>query len=323
MEPLGNFDFTSQHGHGGLFSAACGRWRQSPGQLTVIVLLVAYNVVLTVLVLSRSGGDTTPDRVKQYTNERAFTSEHLGVSSPARAASSEPATPGQAGAGGSESEKVQYVVFTDAPAVPRWQTFRSARAEAISGVGLAHDRHSERNSTAVNDVESTHRSASFSPSTLAALDETERLRRKLQTLWSTPHPDVTALYEIALRKLEMEEQHFATSVPKREVFTPVVSPDARRRGMIPSIEEDIMAHADYVHGLVSQKRGSRVAWFWRRRILEKKNRLEAEFLRRYAATGDELTSRYLVLAKLQTPHFRNEPSETTYKPEAALAHADP
>ncbi|GIW96262.1 MAG: hypothetical protein KatS3mg110_4303 [Pirellulaceae bacterium] len=159
----------------------------------------------------------------------------------------------------------------------------------------------------------------LSPVVLAALEKSEQLSKQLETQLAAPRLDPRTALEALMRE---HAKLAAVREPdiERKVWIPAIADEARRRGKIPSIREDIRAHADFVYAQMSQARGTRVAWYWKRRILEGEDRWEGEFLRRYAATGDEFTSRYLVLRKLPTPRLPAEPSMAS---DPLLARADP
>lgn len=142
------------------------------------------------------------------------------------------------------------------------------------------------------------------PAVLAVLEASEILSNRLRESLSRPRAGVTLAAPprggVDDRSRLGAGESVAKTFRRGEPPLPRIEPIAK----FPSIRGDIQAHADYVYSQVSQVRGSRVAWHWKQRILRMEDRLEAEFRRRYAATGDEFGSRYLVLSKLPTPRFR-------------------
>jgi hypothetical protein len=154
----------------------------------------------------------------------------------------------------------------------------------------------------------------------ALVKESDSWSRRLHEELNRPYPSVPVA--VVLRDGDLRDRH----APGGGVLRVGAMEDARLRLGIdlprkfPTIRPDIRAHADSVYSYVSQARGSRVAWYWRRRVLDMEDRLEAEFLRRYVATGDEFGARYLTLAKLPWPRFRSpSPGDTPLAPAAVVA----
>lgn len=156
----------------------------------------------------------------------------------------------------------------------------------------------------LGDTAVTVRTIPMDPSVLAVLEASEILSNRLREALSRPRAGVARTARPRGGVDDGSRLGAAESVAKTlrrgEPLLPRIAPIAK----FPSIRGDLQAHADYVYSQVSQVRGSRVAWHWKQRILRMEDRLEAEFLRRYAATGDEFGSRHLVLSKLPTPRFR-------------------